>query len=134
MTNTPVPSFPRSIRPRPTGDPPPSWDTRPIRPNTLYLCQVCGNVARYPRLKSHTFRLPFGYAWTVDYVTPMVCTTCRINRQDEATRLGDGRRRFWKRAVAIWLGEPYPSIGPRMFRLMVLRFRLARAWRRFWHG
>ena len=110
--------------------PPPTME--PLLPNVLYLCQLCGSLARYPKLKQHTFRFPFGKTWTVDYVTPMVCINCRMMRHPEVVKLGDGRRRFWKRAIAIWLGESYPSMGPKMFKLLVLRIWLAREWRRLW--
>jgi hypothetical protein len=77
--------------------------------------------AEWPREKTHTFRFPFGYSITVPYITPMVCSNCRIMRQPEVTRLGDGRRRFWKRAISLWLNEPYPSAGPKMMRAFTYR-------------
>lgn len=61
---------------------------------------------------------------------PLVCSTCRIMRHPEALRLGDGRRRFWKRAVALWVGQPYPSMDYRTYRLLVLRLYLGHAWSR----
>lgn len=93
-----------------------------FRPDMMYICQVCvAQVAAWPREKKHTFRFPFGYTWTVAYVTPMVCTNCRMMRHAETRQLGDGRRRFWKRAVALWIGESYPSTGPGMSRLFAYR-------------
>lgn len=112
--------------------PPPSVEH--FRPNMLYLCQLCGNVARYPREKRHTFHLPFGCRPTVTYVTPMVCMECRVGRQDEARHLNDGRRRFWQRFFALYLGESYPSMGPRMFKLLTLRLYLGHQWRKLRHG
>lgn len=93
-----------------------------LRPNAWYVCQLC-TVARaeWPREQKHTFRFPFGYSWTVAYITPMVCSTCRIMHQPEVTRLGDGRRRFWKRMISLWLNEPYPSAGPKMLRAFTYR-------------
>ena len=99
------------------------WE--PLSPQPIHLCQVCFRaVARYPRAKSHTFRLPFGKTWTVEYVTPMVCMTCRVERQPEAAIAQGERRRFWKRFFALWLGERYPSAGPLMTRLIDLRIKL----------
>ena len=99
------------------------WE--PLSPQPIHLCQVCFRaVARYPRAKSHTFRLPFGKTWTVEYVTPMVCMTCRVERQPEAAIAQGERRRFWKRFFALWLAEPYPSMGPTMQRLLRLRQKL----------
>jgi hypothetical protein len=93
-----------------------------LLPDMIYLCQLCaGRKADWPRERTYTFRLLFGKTWTVPYITPMVCSTCRIMRQPEVTRLGDGRRRFWKRVIALWLREPYPSMGPGMRRLFAYR-------------
>jgi len=98
----------------------------------MYLCQLCGNIARYPRLRSHIFKLPFGYSFTADYITPLVCTTCRVGRQAEASRIQDRRRKFWKRAIALYLGETYPSMSPRMLKLLALRNLLVLRARRWW--
>jgi len=101
-------------------DTPPSLgpDYRPVG----YVCQLCVAArAEWPREKTHTFRFPFKLSWTVAYVTPMVCSNCRIMRQREVTRLGDGRRRFWKRVISLWIGESYPSAGPGMVRAFAYR-------------
>lgn len=109
----------RQVAPSPPSPP----RVEPFRPDMLYLCQLCGNVARYPREKRHTFHLPFGRTWTVTYVTPMVCIECRLGHQPEAKHLNDGRRRFWQRFFAIYLGERYPSMGPWMNRIVDWRLR-----------
>lgn len=99
----------------------------PFRSNSIYLCQLCLlDPAVWPRERKHAFRFPFGKSLTVPYITPMVCSTCRMMRQPEVTRLGDGRRRFWKRAIALWLDEPYPSAGPGIRRLFAYRHLLVR--------
>lgn len=98
----------------------------PLRPSTLYLCQLCGDPAIWPRENRHTFHFPFGRTWAVVYETPMVCSTCRMMRHPEAKGLGDGRRRFWKRAIHLWRGEMYPSAGPWMRRLIAYRLTLGK--------
>jgi hypothetical protein len=95
-----------------------------------YLCQLCGGQAQWPRTKTHVFRFPFGVSFKVAWQTPLVCTTCRMMRQDEVVKLGAGRRRFWKNAVALWLGESYPSMGPKMFKLLTLRLYIGHWWGR----
>jgi hypothetical protein len=103
--------------------------TRPTS-QVLYLCHLCGHQAEWPRAKTHTFSLPFGFSWSVTWQTPLVCSTCRMMRHPEVRKLGDGRRRFWKRAVALWVGEPYPSMDARTYRLLVLRLYLGYWWSR----
>jgi hypothetical protein len=100
-----------------------AYETRVQFPT--YLCLLClqGNrfvPAQWPREK--VVRLGFR-RWHTTFVwqTPMVCSTCRIMRQPEVTRLGDGRRRFWKQAHALWTGETYPSMGVSMLELMLYR-------------
>lgn len=78
------------------------------------------DAARFPTLKHHDFKL-FGRTFGVDYVTPMVCPTCRMMRHPEVKKLGDGRRRFWKRVIALYLNDVYPSAGPRMLRAFQYR-------------
>lgn len=98
---------------------------QPLRKEPYYICQVCfADVARFPREKHHDFRI-FGWIKRVTYITPMVCPQCRMMRQPEVTRLGDGRRRFWKRVISLYLNEPYPSAGPGMARLFLYRMTLS---------
>jgi hypothetical protein len=109
-----------------------SFSSDSVFSGSKYICQLCGGRARFPREKTHTFRFKIPLlgekSWTVAYITPMVCATCRMMRQPEVTALGDGRRRFWKRALAIYLGETYPSAGPRMNRAIYARLRIPWLW------
>jgi hypothetical protein len=99
-----------------------------FKPHSLYICQVCfAHRAEWPRLKQRTFRLLW-WSFAVTYVTPMVCTNCRMMRHAETVRLGDGRRRFWKQIIALWSEEMYPSMGPGMRRLFVYRHMLRGQW------
>ena len=65
----------------------------------------------------------------------MVCVQCRMMRWPETRALGDGRRRFWKRAFALWDGEYYPSAERWMLMLITLRLHPSLLWpilRAYW--
>ena len=121
-----------SLRPPDNG---PTYRVEPLTPTSFYLCQLCGNLARYPREKKHTFRFPFGFSWTVIYQFPWVCMNCRLARPKEMLReRGGGRFRFWKRFFAVYLDDPYPSIDPWTWRLLEARRRIVRWWRSIHHA
>jgi hypothetical protein len=102
--------------------------------HTSYRCQLCGDVAQFPKEQIRTVQIPYLKSWRVVTVVPMVCVQCRMMRWPEARALGDGRRRFWKRVFALWDGETYPSAETWVVRLIGWRWRLQRAWTRWWYG
>lgn len=97
-------------------------------PTGRYVCQVCERrVAQWPRERKARLNLLF-WQPRITYVTPFVCSPCRILRWPEVAKLGKGRRRFWKNVLAVLLGENYPTAGPTVQRLN----RYRRLWSQFW--
>ena len=92
-------------------------------PKILYVCQICQRrAAEWPRERKRRFDFRI-WQPTLTYVTPMVCSTCRIMRQPEVTALGKGRRRFWKYVLAFLVGEAFPTMGPTARRWLAYRQR-----------
>lgn len=95
------------------------------RSSGFWICRICRDkLALWPHEIAWR-RMILGIYFTVVLRSPLVCTNCRIMRQEQLNVLADqDYRPFWRAVHAVVTGTDYAAQGPWVTRLLRWRRRL----------